>query len=93
MKVVIEYTKEQYGIVEEVLADYINDGWSECREDGSVIAEVDIPGRKITELVQKHINVNNQLSLLKSRIQRIINCAKAPFSLVVRDCKTICILR
>ena len=72
METIIEYNEKQNYIIEEVLADFLNDGWSVKKENGTTIVDVDIPDGKIIRLAELGIKVNTQLSKLERTIQGVI---------------------
>lgn len=91
MEVIIEYTKEQDSVIEEVLSEYLNDGWSVQKEDGVTIAGIDIPDGKIIRLAELGVKVNPQLPKLEKLIQRVIrdNSELDDFVTSIRDSNTI----
>ena len=91
MEVIIEYGQEENHIMEDVLADYINDGWSVQKENGSTIVGVDIPDGKIIRLAELGVKVNPQLPKLEKLIQRVIryNSELDGFVTSIRDSNTI----
>lgn len=91
METIIEYTQQENHIIEEVLADFLNDGWSVKKEDGTIIAGVDIPDGKIIRLAELGVKVNTQLPKLETLIQRVIryNSELDGFGTSIRDSNTI----
>lgn len=57
MEAVIEYTSEKNDVVESILADHINEGWSETFGKRTV-AQIDVPEKKIEELAKNGVKVN-----------------------------------
>lgn len=91
MEVIIEYGQEENHIIEDVLVDYINDGWSVQKENGVTIVGVDIPNGKIIRLAELGVKVNPQLPKLEKIIQRVIRCTSGldGFVTSIRDSNTI----
>ena len=91
MEVIIEYAKEQNSVIEEVLSEHLNDGWSVQKEDGVTIVGVDIPDGKIIRLAELGVKVNPQLPKLEKLIQRVIryNSELDDFVTSIRDSNTI----
>ena len=91
MEVIIEYAKEQNPVIEDVLSEHLNDGWSVQKEDGVTIVGVDIPDGKIIQLAELGVKVNTQLPKLEKLIQRVIryNSELDGFVTSIRDSNTI----
>lgn len=79
MEVIIEYAKKQNPVIEEVLSEHLNDGWSVQKEDGVTIVGVDIPDGKIIRLAELGVKVNTQLPKLEKIIQREIRYTSEKF--------------
>lgn len=94
MEVIIEYAKEQNPVIEEVLSEHLNDGWSVQKEDGVTVVDVDIPDGKIIRLAELGIKVNTLLPKLEKTIQKVIGATFEIdfYKTIIRDINTIDIM-
>lgn len=94
MKTVIEYSDKDNSLIEEVLTDYLNEGWSTRDERGITIAEVEIPEEKVTALSEAGIKVNTQLPILQAKIIEVAakEYPDMEFNVAYQDVNTIEIL-
>ena len=71
-KVVVGYTDTQNALIEEILSDYANEGWSERQENDTTLFVVDIPSEKISELQAAGIQVNTETAEVLDTIESVI---------------------
>ena len=72
MKAVIEYTTSQNSIIEKILEDSLNEGWSV--QDGDItLAGDDFPAEKIEQLKEAGIKVHTQIAEVEELIHKTNN--------------------
>ena len=88
-KVVVGYTDAQNALIEEILSDYVNEGWSERQENGTTLFVVDIPSEKISELQAAGIQVNTETAEVLDTIESVIEKQEALCKAELTDANTI----
>lgn len=88
-KVVVGYTDAQNALIEEILSDYVNEGWSERQEDGTTLFVVDIPSEKVSELRAAEIQVNTETAQVLDTIESVIEKQEVLCKAELTDANTI----